>query len=44
MPTVWVFPKIVVCMDCGTTQFTIPESERKELDRDYRDFVDGAAV
>jgi len=37
IPTVWVFPKISVCMDCGTAQFTIPEAERKELkERDYR--------
>jgi hypothetical protein len=45
IPTVWVFPKILVCMDCGTAQFTIPEPERRELaDNDYRDFVDGVAV
>ena len=31
IPTVWVFPKISVCMDCGTAQFTIPDAERKEL-------------
>ena len=36
IPAVWVFPPILVCMDCGTTQFTIPEAERKELaSRDY---------
>lgn len=45
IPTVWVFPTILVCMDCGTAQCTIPEAERRELaDRDYRDFADGAAV
>ena len=45
IPTVWVFPKILVCMNCGTAQFTIPEPERRELaDNDYRDFVDGVAV
>lgn len=44
IPSVWVFPTIVVCMDCGTAQFTIPEAERKELaDRDYRDFAEGAS-
>ena len=37
-PTVWVFPTISVCMDCGGAQFTIPDRERKQLaDRDYRD-------
>ena len=45
IPTTWVFPTILVCMDCGAAQFTIPEAERRELaERDYRDFVDGAAV
>lgn len=45
IPTVWVFPTILVCMDCGKAQFTIPKAERKELaDRDYRDFVDEAAL
>ena len=45
IPSVWLFPTILVCMDCGTTRFTIPEAEREELaDRDYRDFVDETAV
>lgn len=45
IPTLWLFPTILVCMDCGTSRFTIADAERKELDaRDYRDFVDGAAV
>jgi len=26
-PGVWVFPKVLVCLDCGISQFTIPESE-----------------
>lgn len=45
IPTVWVFPTIFVCMDCGTAQFRIPEAERERLAaRDYRDFVDGTAA
>jgi len=45
IPTVWVFPEILVCMDCGEAQLIIPEAERKELeDRDYRDFIQAAAV
>jgi len=44
IPTVWVFPKILVCFDCGVSQFMVPEAQRKELAaRDYRD-VGGAAV
>jgi hypothetical protein len=26
-PAVLVFPKLVVCLDCGFTHFTIPETE-----------------
>jgi hypothetical protein len=26
-PGVWVFPKVLVCLDCGSSQFTVPESE-----------------
>jgi hypothetical protein len=45
IPGVWIFPTVLVCMDCGTAQFTIPEAEREKLeDGDYRDFVDGTAV
>lgn len=37
VPTVWAFPRLMVCMDCGSTQFTIPKAELKTLeDRDYR--------
>jgi hypothetical protein len=24
-PGVWVFPKLLVCLDCGVSRFTIPE-------------------
>jgi hypothetical protein len=45
IPTVWVFPTISVCMDCGTTQFPIPEAEREQLaDRDYRRWANKSAV
>jgi len=26
-PPVWVFPKLLVCLDCGSSQFAIPEKE-----------------
>jgi hypothetical protein len=26
-PPVWVFPKLLVCMDCGFTELAIPEAE-----------------
>ena len=28
---VWVFPKLVVCLDCGATEFVISEEERRQL-------------
>ena len=26
-PIVWVFPKLLVCLNCGLTEFTVPETE-----------------
>ena len=28
-PLVWVFPLVLVCLDCGLAQFTLPEGESK---------------
>lgn len=30
-PTVWIFPKLLVCLDCGFTEFVIRNAEREEL-------------
>jgi hypothetical protein len=30
-PVVWVFPKVVVCLDCGTAEFAVPETELRLL-------------
>lgn len=30
-PIVFVFPQLVVCMDCGTAEFVVPEGELREL-------------
>ena len=30
-PVVWVFPDIVVCMDCGIAEFPVPEAELRLL-------------
>jgi hypothetical protein len=30
-PVVWVFPKVVVCLDCGTAEFALPEAELRLL-------------
>jgi hypothetical protein len=32
-PSVWVFPELIVCFDCGRTDFLIPENELGELRR-----------
>jgi hypothetical protein len=33
-PIVWVFPKIVVCLDCGTAEFVLSEAELRQLAKD----------
>jgi hypothetical protein len=30
-PLVLVFPNLVICLDCGFTEFTIPETELRRL-------------
>jgi hypothetical protein len=30
-PSVFVFPKLLVCLGCGFTQFILPESELCQL-------------
>ena len=30
-PSVFVFPKLVVCLGCGFTNFTLPETELRQL-------------
>jgi hypothetical protein len=30
-PTVWVFPKLLVCLDCGFTEFVINDTELTKL-------------
>jgi hypothetical protein len=32
-PLVWVFPRVVVCLDCGLAQFAVPEAELKLIQR-----------
>lgn len=33
-PPVFVYPKVLVCMDCGFTEFAIPEMELRLLGQD----------
>jgi len=30
-PIVWVFPKLQVCLNCGVTEFVVPETELGRL-------------
>jgi len=30
-PVVWVFPELVVCLDCGAAEFAVPEAELQLL-------------
>ena len=30
-PVVWVFPEVVVCLDCGTAEFAVLEAELRQL-------------
>jgi hypothetical protein len=30
-PGVWAFPKLLVCLDCGFSRFTVPEAELAQL-------------
>ena len=32
-PSVWVFPELLVCLDCGFSRFTVSESEVAMLAR-----------
>jgi hypothetical protein len=30
-PVVWIFPELVVCLDCGAAEFAVPEAELRQL-------------
>ncbi len=30
-PSVWAFPRLLVCLDCGLTQFQIAETQLRQL-------------
>ena len=32
-PLIWVFPKVIVCLDCGSAQFAVPETELKLIEK-----------
>jgi len=36
-PAVWVFPQFTICLQCGTAQFCVPETELHLLAERVRD-------
>jgi hypothetical protein len=32
--SVWLFPEITVCLDCGFTEFYVPKAELRKLKED----------
>jgi hypothetical protein len=32
-PVVWVFPKVLVCWNCGNAEFAVPETEPRQLEK-----------
>jgi len=41
-PIVWVFPRVLVCLNCGFTEFSVPERELSVLR--YGIPVEGAVI
>jgi hypothetical protein len=35
-PGVWLFPKLLVCLNCGCTRFTVPQTELDSLEKGTR--------
>jgi hypothetical protein len=32
-PTVWVFTGVIVCLDCGMVEFSVPKDELRQLEQ-----------
>ena len=41
-PTVWVFPGLLVCMNCGFTELTIAENELRLLGKEPASDIEAA--
>ena len=33
-PTVWVFPEVVVCLDCGLSEFSVQKPELRRIEEE----------
>jgi hypothetical protein len=43
-PTVWAFPELLVCLDCGFTEFQVEETELRLLAEGIAGIKDEGAV
>jgi hypothetical protein len=44
-PSVLVFPQMLICLECGLTQFVIPEAELREINEGrFRDRGESASA
>jgi hypothetical protein len=32
-PTVWAFPEVIICLDCGMASFSVTKDELSQLER-----------
>ena len=44
LPTVWAFPSLSVCLECGVTQFKLAEDQVRELREPDFSWSDAAAA
>lgn len=40
VPAIWVFPELAACLECGMTEFAVPEGELRLLARERAPHVD----
>jgi hypothetical protein len=43
-PVVWLFPELLVCLDCGMAAFAVPETGLSQLTKDDPGSASGAAI
>jgi hypothetical protein len=34
-PIIWVFPELLICLDCGIAEFAVPETQLSVLAKGY---------
>jgi hypothetical protein len=41
-PLVWLFPELLICLDCGMAAFVVPETDLRVLAKDDAAVADGS--